>query len=118
MGIALDGTTTALIADTDGGEIDGDTEFDRAVGPLQFIPASWRNGVIDGSGDGIADPHNIDDAALVVTNYLCRAVPTLGDEESWRAGIEAYNSASSYLDAVANASQSYAEAAEQSWNER
>ena len=111
IGIALDGTATALIADTDDGVIDGDTEFDRAVGPLQFIPGSWANWYVDASGDGIADPHNIDDAALAAANYLCRAVPTLGDEASWRAGISSYNAADSYLDAVAIASERYADAA-------
>ncbi|MGO3658724.1 MAG: hypothetical protein ACTJFS_15450, partial [Micrococcaceae bacterium] len=40
-GIALDGEITALIYDTDNGELDGDTEFDRAVGPMQFIPSTW-----------------------------------------------------------------------------
>ena len=32
----------AAIADTDGGEWDGDRVWDRAVGPLQFIPSSWQ----------------------------------------------------------------------------
>ena len=64
-----------------------------------------------GQRDGDADPHNIDDASLAAANYLCRATPTLGDEESWRAGIAAYNSASSYLDAVATRSAFYAQAA-------
>lgn len=118
IGIALDGSTTALIADTDGGEFDGDAEFDRALGPMQFIPGSWANWYIDGSGDGVADPHNIDDAALAAANYLCRAVPTLGDEESWRAGIASYNGTNSYLDAVATASSQYAAAAERSSTEQ
>ncbi len=118
IGIALDGSTTALIADTDGGAIDGDAEFDRAVGPMQFIPGSWANWYTDASGDGVADPHNIDDAAMAAANYLCRAVPTLGDEASWRAGIASYNGTSSYLDAVATASSQYAAAAERSSTER
>ena len=112
IGVALDGAATALIPDSDGGAIDGDTEFDRAVGPLQFIPGSWANWYVDASGDGVADPHNIDDAALAAANYLCRAVPTLGDEGSWRAGIASYNADGAYLDAVATASQRYADAAE------
>jgi membrane-bound lytic murein transglycosylase B len=111
IGIALDGSSTALIADTDGGAVDGDAQFDRAVGPLQFIPGSWANWYIDASGDGVADPHNIDDAAFAAANYLCRAVPTLGDEVAWRTGIAAYNSASSYLDLVATAAVEYADAA-------
>lgn len=114
IGVALDGGTTALIADTDGGELDGDAEFDRAVGPMQFIPQSWRNWVIDASGDGIADPHNIDDAALAAANYLCRATPTLADEPSWRAGIAAYNSDPAYLDAVATVAAQYSAAAARS----
>lgn len=110
VGIALDGSTTALITDTDGGQFDGDAEFDRAMGPMQFIPGSWANWYVDASGDGVADPHNIDDAALAAANYLCRAVSTLGDEASWRAGIASYNADGAYLDAVATASQRYAEA--------
>ena len=112
IGVALDGASTALIADTDRGVIDGDAEFDRAVGPLQFIPGSWANWYIDASGDGVADPHNIDDAALAAANYLCRAVPTLGDEASWRAGIASYNAEGVYLDAVATAAARYAAAAD------
>ena len=111
IGVALDGAETALITDSDDGAIDGDAEFDRAVGPLQFIPGSWANWYVDASGDGVADPHNIDDAALAAANYLCRAVPTLGDESSWRAGIASYNAEGVYLDAVAIASQRYAQAA-------
>ena len=115
IGIALDGSTTALITDTDGGEFDGDADFDRALGPMQFIPGSWRNWVIDASGDGVADPHNIDDSALAAANYLCRAMPTLADEGSWRAAISAYNAPDSYLDAVATASKEYAAAALTAW---
>ncbi|MGO2112185.1 MAG: murein transglycosylase, partial [Pseudoclavibacter sp.] len=39
VGIPLDGKNgTMAIPDTDGGELDGDTTWDRAVGPMQFIP--------------------------------------------------------------------------------
>ncbi len=113
VGVALDGGSTALIADSDGGALDGDAEFDRALGPMQFIPQSWRNWAVDASADGVADPHNIDDAALAAANYLCRATPTLGDEQSWRAGIAAYNGDPAYLDAVATAAAQYSAAAEQ-----
>ena len=36
--------------------------FDRAVGPMQLIPQTWRNWHTDGNGDGVEDPQNIDDA--------------------------------------------------------
>lgn len=74
LGIALDGRAgTARIADTDGGALDGDPVADRAVGPMQFIPGTWRAYAGDGNGDGIADPHNVYDAALAAATYLCRA---------------------------------------------
>ena len=41
-GIALDGSHgTAVIRDTDAGQYDADPTYDRAVGPMQFIPSTW-----------------------------------------------------------------------------
>ena len=31
-----------VVQDTDNGVLDGDQSFDRAVGPMQFLPATWR----------------------------------------------------------------------------
>ncbi|OEV19807.1 hypothetical protein AN219_27625, partial [Streptomyces nanshensis] len=59
LGPVLDGDGFARITDTDGGAWDGDTRFDRAVGPMQFIPGTWRSWGADGNGDGRKDPHNI-----------------------------------------------------------
>ena len=114
FGVALDGGDTDEITDTDGGEIDGDAVHDRAVGPLQFIPESWRNWGFDGNIDGLADPQNIDDAAVAAANYLCRAsrdTAPMSTEVGWRAGVVAYNSAPSYIDAVATAAVAAGEAA-------
>ena len=113
LGIVLDGGDTANIPDSDDGEFDGDKRYDRAVGPMQLIPASWRNWRFDGNGDGVTDPQNIDDSAPAAANYLCRASDAdMASEQGWRSGIGAYNSAGGYLRDVAEAAQRYADAAD------
>jgi membrane-bound lytic murein transglycosylase B len=102
LGIALDGSETNAIPDSDKGAIDGDAEWDRAVGPLQFIPDSWRNWGTDGSGDGIVDPQNFDDAVLATANYLCHAGGDLSIADNWRAAIAAYNDAVPYAQGVSD----------------
>ena len=65
LGPVLDGSDgNAAITDTDRGRYDGDTRWDRAVGPMQFIPSTWASWGRDGNGDGTLDPENIFDAAL------------------------------------------------------
>lgn len=108
FGIPLDGTTTDRIPDSDGGEFDGTADIDRAIGPMQVIPQTWRSWVSDGNGDGVPDPHNIYDSAVAAANYLCHATTTFSTEDGWSAGIAAYNSATSYAERVATAAQRYA----------
>jgi membrane-bound lytic murein transglycosylase B len=99
------------IPDSDGGVLDGDTEFDRAVGPFQLIPQTWRNWHIDGNGDGVEDPHQIDDAAMATANYLCRVSIHIDTEAGWNAAVAGFNSPQSYRDTVATYAVRYAEAA-------
>lgn len=106
-GPALDGKGVALIPDSDGGTIDGDPTADRAVGPMQMIPQTWRNWHIDGNGDGREDPQNIEDSVLAAARYLCRASTALDTEAGWRTAITAYNNATTYIDAVASAADAY-----------
>lgn len=107
-GIPLDGDGVASIPDSDGGAIDADATVDRAVGPLQLIPDTWRNWHVDASGDGVEDPHNIDDAALAAVHYLCRAGGDLSTEDGWRAGILAWNRSDQYVQDVADWANRYA----------
>ncbi|MDR1118884.1 MAG: hypothetical protein LBL01_06260, partial [Bifidobacteriaceae bacterium] len=55
IGPQLRGEGTAKVSDTDGGVLDGDPEWDRAVGPMQFLPATWAAHAQDGDRDGRAD---------------------------------------------------------------
>ena len=98
------------IPDSDGGEIDGDATIDRAAGPFQLIPQTWRNWHTDGNGDGIEDPQNIDDAAMATVNYLCRVSIGIDTEEGWIAAVSGFNSPQSYRDTVATYAVRYADA--------
>ncbi|WP_293784178.1 lytic murein transglycosylase [uncultured Aeromicrobium sp.] len=109
-GIALDGTRgTRAIADTDGGELDGDDVWDRAIGPLQFIPETWQQWGADGNGDGSEDPHHIDDAALAAARYLCGVGDSgLDDDQGWIAAVRGYNNSAQYQSDVASSAEEYA----------
>lgn len=101
IGIALDGRPgIATITDTDGGAYDGDTTYDRAVGPMQFIPGTWRSMARDGNGDGRADPHNLYDAAAAAAAYLCRLGGGLGNTANLNRAILSYNQSQVYVDTV------------------
>ena len=107
LGPRLDGTRFAAIRDTDGGVLDGDAEWDRAVGPMQFIPSTWERWGIDANGDGVADPHQIDDAAHATAMYLCASGP-MTSAEGWRGAVFSYNHDNDYVDKVARIANEYA----------
>lgn len=107
-GPLLDGTNYGAVDDTDGGQYDGNELFDRAVGPLQFIPSTWERWGADGNGDGINDPQQIDDAALSTARYLCH-YGDLSGLEGWRTAIFAYNHVDSYVDGVLAMTNTYSE---------
>lgn len=107
FGIDLTGEASARVPDTDGGRWDGRSGIDRAVGPMQFIPATWETWGADGNDDGIRDPQQVDDAALAAARYLCHH-GDLTDSETWRRAVFAYNHLDSYVAAVAEAAVDYA----------
>lgn len=108
IGIALDGSEgVALINDTDGGRYDGDATYDRAVGPMQFIPSTWRAWSRDGNGDGIRDPHNLYDATAAAAAYLCKNSSRLDNAGVLRSAILSYNQSDAYVNAVLGYHNSY-----------
>ena len=101
-GLALDGSGgTQTIPDTDDGALDGDATWDRAMGPLQFIPTTWSELGRDGNGDGEADPDNLFDAALTAVAHLCLREPgNYAQRHELRRALVAYNASGRYAEEV------------------
>ncbi|GAA4785716.1 lytic transglycosylase domain-containing protein [Streptomyces ziwulingensis] len=99
-GPALDGGDFALILDSDGGVHDGDPVYDRAVGPMQFLPSTWARWGADGNGDGRVDPNNIFDAALAAGHYLCAGDRDLSRAADLDRAILSYNNSRAYVELV------------------
>ncbi|MFE6865812.1 lytic transglycosylase domain-containing protein [Kitasatospora sp. NPDC057692] len=102
LGPVLNGAGFAAIADTDGGRFDGDARWDRAVGPMQFIPSTWASWGVDANGDGKADPNNIFDAAEAAGRYLCAGGRDLSDQAQLDRAVLGYNHSNEYLRTVRN----------------
>ncbi|WP_331081458.1 lytic transglycosylase domain-containing protein [Actinophytocola sp.] len=109
IGVPLDGTPgVAAVADTDRGALDGDPVRDRAVGPLQFLPSTWDTYGADGDGDGVAEPQDIDDAAVAAGRYLCASGGDLSTGEGWWRAVLAYNASVDYARDVLAGANTYA----------
>jgi membrane-bound lytic murein transglycosylase B len=108
IGAALDGADgRALIRDTDHGLLDGDPVYDRAVGPMQFIPDTWSKYQIDADSDGVADPNDINDAALAAADYLCAGGRDLAEGPAWWSAVLSYNAVRAYAMNVFDAANDY-----------
>ncbi|MDN6706946.1 hypothetical protein [Corynebacterium glyciniphilum] len=103
IGPRLDGSGEFMeIPDTDNGELDGDPEYDRAVGPMQFLPESWG---IYGAG---GDPHDIGDAAAAAGRLLCGHDRDLDTADGWSRALFSYNRSEEYMISVRDAAANYA----------
>jgi membrane-bound lytic murein transglycosylase B len=113
VGVALDGSPgLRAMPDTDGGRLDGDAVWDRAVGAMQFLPVTWARWGVRASGDGAPpDPQNIDDAALSAARYLCASGGDLASAEGWWKAVLTYNRSVTYGRNVFSGADAYARAA-------
>jgi len=88
---------------------DGAGAWQRATGPLQFIPSTWERWASDGDGDGVSDPHDIDDAAYAAARYLCASGADLATGPGWSTAVFSYNHSTAYVRSVHDAAQAYAD---------
>jgi membrane-bound lytic murein transglycosylase B len=103
LGPLLDGTNPG-----DGVVLTTSSTFDRAVGPMQFLPSTWTLYGADGNGDGVADPNNIFDAALGTGRYLCSGGLDLTDPTQARTAVYRYDHSDAYATNVLDWSTGYA----------
>lgn len=109
-GITLDGkNNTQAIQDTDAGELDKDTVYDRAVGPMQFIPSTWAVVKVDADGDGERNPQDVDDAALAAGVYLCSGTENLSERKGQETAVYRYNHSKDYVNLVLRLMEAYQE---------
>ena len=111
LGPVLSGGAFAAMPDTDGGRLDGDVTWDRAVGPMQFLPSTWRSWGVDANADGSADPQSIEAAAAAAADYLCADGRDLATAPGVLAAVFSYNHSAAYVQAVLAAARAYPPAA-------
>jgi membrane-bound lytic murein transglycosylase B len=108
VGPPLDGTNNnKRIPDTDAGTLDFDKKWDRAVGPMQFLPTTWVAYAVDADNDQLADPHDLDDAALTAAYYLCASGKDMSVVANWKSVVLSYNNVGVYLQKVYDTAQAY-----------
>ena len=77
-----------------------------ALGPMQFMPATWRAYGVDGDGDGKADIMNPYDAVPGAAKYLCANGAGRGGRQLYSA-VWQYNHADWYVQKVLNLAKAY-----------
>ena len=102
IGPVLDGSGGyAAIHDTDNGVYDGDKRWDRAVGPMQFLPSTWGRW-------GNGNPENIVAAADATARYLCASGGDLTTPRGMALAVFSYNHSFDYVRLVMSVGARYA----------
>jgi hypothetical protein len=85
-----------------GGEV---VSYAGAVGPMQFMPATWSTYGVDGDGDGRIDITDLEDSVSSAANYLC--TNGASEPERLRNAIWHYNHSDAYVSEVMGRASSY-----------
>lgn len=78
-----------------------------ALGPMQFMPATWKTYGVDGDGDGKADIWSPYDAVPAAAQYLCANGAGRGGEKL-RKSVWFYNHSWDYVNKVLSIADAYA----------
>lgn len=97
------------VFDTDAGELDGRVRWDAPVGPFGLLPATWSNVAVDGDGDGIRNPQDLDDAALATAVLLCASGRDLSRRNVLAKELQALHPAPGYVRVVMMLAALYSE---------
>lgn len=108
FGPPLDGTNgNKRILNTGSNPWDPASTYVRAIGPMQFLPDTWKTWGTDGDGDGKADPFDVYDAAVSAARYLCANNHDLSTGSGWWTAIHSYNDLDRYASNVYAAANDY-----------
>lgn len=104
LGPVLNGTngSAAIPATPNSYQWTGDPTWERAVGPMQFLPSTWQE---YGAG---GNPNNVFDAALAAGRYLCNGGRDLADPAQQAIAVFSYNHSNSYVAEVLLWANAYA----------
>jgi hypothetical protein len=95
------------LPDSDAGKVDGDTRYDRPVGPLQLAPSTWAVVGVDGDGNGKRNPYDVDDAALAVAVLLCSGDDDLRKRPGRIAAVKRINDDKTFIETVLAVDRTY-----------
>jgi membrane-bound lytic murein transglycosylase B len=109
LGPVLDGSQGFMpIHDTDQGVYDGNRKWDRAIGPMQFLPSTWQTWGPPGNLDGHANAQNIRAAALATAGYLCASGSDVSQPRAMALAVFSYNHSFDYVRLVLSVGARYA----------
>lgn len=74
-----------------------------ALGPMQFLPSTWKTFGVDGNGDRVANAMNPSDAIPAAARYLKEG----GAPQDWYRALYTYNHADWYVKKVLGVAEGY-----------